>query len=324
MTAQSDLYLLADIGGTNTRVASAENGQLLPETVRRYRNADYDALEAVLEQYRGDIGRAAPRAACLAMAGPVRDGVGHMTNLDWTLGTDMLQAATGAETVALLNDLQAQGHALGHLADGALTTVLPGTPHSPRAAQLVIGVGTGFNAAPVYNTATGRYVPPSECGHASLPVRNQTDLSLAEYVRGDKNHAPTEEVLSGRGLTHVYGWLCNKAGRSSDGDAATIMARAEDGSDPLALDAVTVFVRVLATVAGDLALTHLPFGGIYLIGGVSRAMQPHFDTAGFATAFADKGRFGPFMAQFPVSVINDDNAALTGSAHHLRALLATG
>ena len=75
--------------------------------------------------------------------------------------------------------------------------------------------------------------------------------------------------------------------------------------------------QVLGNVAGDLALVNLPFGGVYLIGGVSRALAPYLMQFGFAEAFSNKGRFGPFMAQFGVSVVEDDFAALTGCAQAL-------
>ena len=66
----------------------------------------------------------------------------------------------------------------------------------------------------------------------------------------------------------------------------------------LAEKTVATYVRMIGTVAGDLALVHLPFGGVFLIGGVARSMSRYFDRFGFATAFRDKGRFAGFMARF--------------------------
>jgi glucokinase len=65
----------------------------------------------------------------------------------------------------------------------------------------------------------------------------------------------------------------------------------------------------------------LPFGGIFLVGGVSRAFAPYLERFGFGEAFRDKGRFAGFMSNFSVSVVEDDYAALTGSAAHLVDLL---
>ena len=109
------LALLADIGGTNTRVALADGKVLRDGSLGRYKNADFPDLGAVLRQYLLDQGVAHVAGVCVAAAGPVRDGVAVMTNLDWTIDGAMLTGATGAKTWAILNDLQAQGHALGHL-----------------------------------------------------------------------------------------------------------------------------------------------------------------------------------------------------------------
>lgn len=318
MTRTANRYsLLADIGGTNTRVALAEAGRLLPETIRRYANAGHGSLDEVLARYLDEEGHVDCAGACVAVAGPVRDGVASMTNLDWTIDGTSLAAATRAETVAILNDLQAQGHALGHLDAAALRTVVCGTPAAAGASQLVIGVGTGFNAAPVHETPGGRIVAASECGHASLPIRTDADLRLLRFVETVHGFPGVEDVLSGRGLERVHAWVSAEAGVRDERRAAEIMAAMADRV-PLALDSGRIFVRMLGTVAGNLSLIHLPFGGVYLCGGVARAFTPWLAEFGFAEAFRDKGRFSGFMQNFAVHVIEDDYAALTGCAVYLR------
>ncbi len=312
--------LVADTGGTNTRVALAEGTQLLPGTVRRFANADYPGLAAVLRAFLAAEGLPDCAAAAVAVAGPVRDGRGRLTNLGWTFDGETLAAATGARRVAVLNDLQAQGHALGHLAPGVLRPVVPGAPAPAGAARLVIGVGTGFNIAPVHETPLGRLVAAAEAGHVTLPLRDAADLRLAAWLRARAGFPSVEEALSGRGLEHLHAWLGEEAGDPRSATAAGIMAALDAGGDGRAEAAARLFVRLLATVAGDLALITLPFGGIFLSGGVARAMAPWFGPYGFAAAFADKGRFSDLVAQIPVSVIEDDFAALIGLAHHLAAM----
>ena len=51
------------------------------------------------------------------------------------------------------------------------------------------------------------------------------------------------------------------------------------------------YVRLLAQYTADLALTTLPFGGIYYIGGVARAFTPWMARFGYDAAFTDMGRF---------------------------------
>jgi glucokinase len=241
-----------------------------------------------------------------------------MTNLDWTIDQGGITGATGAARVAVINDLQAQGHGLDHLATGSLRPVIA-TDQAPsrHATRLVIGVGTGFNAAPVHETVSGRIVPGSECGHVSLPVRTAADLRLAEFVGKAHGFFAVEDVLSGRGLERLHGWRSAEAGQNTSRTAAEILASIVADNDPLATETGRAFVRLLGAVAGDLALIHLPFGGIYLAGGVARAFAPFLEPFSFAEAFRDKGRFSGFMRDFPVGVIEDDFAALAGCAVYL-------
>ncbi|MBM2576486.1 glucokinase [Jannaschia sp. Os4] len=324
MTDATDLplFLVADVGGTNTRCALARGAEVQAESIRRYRNDDFAGLPTVLKTYRDAMG-ATPDGACVAVAGPVADGVAELTNRDWSIDTVRLLAATGARAGAILNDLQAQGHALGHLAPDVCETVCTSAaPAREGAARLVIGVGTGFNAAPVHVTPTGRVVPPSEAGHANLPVRTEAELRLLTFVSTSHGFPSVEDVLSGRGLEQTYRWLASEAGASEERSAAEIMGSLD--TDPRAEATVRQAVRMLGTVAGNLSLIHLPFGGVYMVGGVARALGPHLAGMGFADAFRDKGRFAGFMQNFAVHLVTDDHAALTGCAAHLNELAPTG
>ncbi len=314
------LSLVADVGGTNTRVALAEGDRLLTETVRKFANTEFAGLGGVLSAYM-EIERVDCTGAAVAIAGPVRDGRGTLTNLDWSVDPQMLAQVTRAETVAVLNDLQAQGHAMGRIAEENLTTVVEGQ-RVEGGTRLVIGVGTGFNAAVVYDTPLGRIVPPSEAGHANMPLRTEDELRLCKFVETSHGFPAIEDVLSGRGLEHIYAWLRSEQGDHAQLRAADIMAAID--TDPTARDAVRWFVRILGTVAGNLSLIHLPFGGVSLIGGVARAVYPHFEAHDFAGAFRDKGRFAGFMNNFHVDLVEDDFAALAGLSAHLDGLVRMG
>jgi glucokinase len=311
--------LLADIGGTNTRVALAEDGIVVHKTIRRFANAGRAGLDSILSAYLDEFDKPDCAGACVAAAGLVQDGVAEMTNLDWVITPDALRAVTGAQHVAILNDLQAQGHALEGLRPKSLRMVLPGAASARSGPKLVIGVGTGFNAAVVHRHAGGVLVVASECGHTSLPLRNEPDLQLARHIEAVHGFAGVEDVLSGRGLERLYGWHSKSPNPQS---ASAIMALIAAREDPDATATAQDFVTFLGRVAGDLALHHLAYGGIYLMGGVARAFAPHLIPFGFDQSFRDKGRFSAFLDDFSVQIIEDDYAALEGCARHLARILA--
>lgn len=316
----SPTFVLADIGGTNTRVALASGEALRPDTIRRYRNARYPGLESILGEFMDETAPGEVAGACVAVAGPVRSGRASLTNLDWSIDDGTVARPTGAATVAVLNDLQAQGHALGRIAPENLVKIVDGG-RDAAADKLVIGVGTGFNCAPVYELGDRRLVSPSEAGHANMPIRTEEDLELLRFVETAHGFPAVEDVLSGRGLERIYAWLGHRDGTPGEKSAAEIMEAVEQGGSPRAEEAARTFVRILGTVAGNLALIHLPFGGLYLVGGVARAFTPHYDRMGFRAAFCDKGRFAGFMQNFSVEIVEDDFAALSGCAAHLRRIL---
>ena len=303
--------LVADIGGTNTRVALCDTPDT-PRGVARFRNADFTALDDVLRQYLAQAGSPTISAACVAVAGPVRGGVGRMTNLNWFMDAATLRAATGAAQAFVINDLEAQGHALD---DVQTRLLMGGAPDRDAGPRLVVGLGTGFNAAPVHAAAgtTRVHVVPSECGHISLPAWNAETVALSRALADRHGFASVEEALSGRGLLAVN---AHRAGADAHTTTEALLAALGTAPTPSDHATATMFCRILGHVLGDLALIHLPWGGIYLIGGLARAMAPFFDAHGLPEAFHDKGRFATFMRDFSLCLVEDDYAALTGCARY--------
>jgi hypothetical protein len=122
-------------------------------------------------------------------------------------------------------------------------------------------------------------------------------------------------ALAGRGLRAVNRHVAGDKAHPSTEALIAAMSDAPSMEDRATAD---LYCQLLGRVLGDLALIHLPFGGIYLIGGLARAMAPFFEAHGLAEAFRDKGRFATFMDAFALLIVEDDYAALTGCARYVR------
>jgi glucokinase len=69
----------------------------------------------------------------------------------------------------------------------------------------------------------------------------------------------------------------------------------------------------------DLALVHLPLGGIWLAGGVMAALADQLDPADLARGLHRDGPFADMLHAIPVRVLVQDDLALHGCArlgHH--------
>ena len=312
------MTLVADIGGTNSRLALASNGCLEINSIQKYRNEEVSSFNDALKKYLDSAPAVDLVAICVAVAGPVRDGFASLTNFDWTISANAISEFTGISDVFVINDMQALGHSLEHICPSKTYEVISKQSKPTSATKLVVNIGTGFNSATVLDTMNGLLVTPSESGHSSLPVATEQQFELLKALRQDSGFASIECVLSGRGLETLHSWL-NGQHRAdvkiASNDAVTANFGRDDASDATG----RLFVEILGSVVGNLALVHLPFGGIYLAGSVAKATARVLSAFGFREAFLNKGRFSDFMEEFSVSVIMDDDAPLRGSADFANA-----
>ena len=311
----SDTFLVADIGGTNTRVGLADANGLRADTTRRFKNRENDSFVAVLEAYLNELKPNTLRGACAGAAGPVKNGRAELTNLDWEISRDTIKALTGADVVDVINDLPAQGLALDDLTDETTKVLKAGrVENGPR---LVVGLGTGFNIVPVHRVGEVLLAPSCEAGHETLPYR-QEQAALCEWLREHREYPSVEMALAGQGIENIYEFHAD----AREG-AADIVNGYHDGDD-FCHATMRDYVAILARVVGDHALVHLPFGGIFLTGGVSRSVGPILEALDFSRQLTEKGRFSDLVGSFQINLIDDDFAALKGCARHLRQLVAQG
>jgi glucokinase len=86
------------------------------------------------------------------------------------------------------------------------------------------------------------------------------------------------------------------------------------GTDPLSVRTLEVFAGAYGTAAGNLALTVLASGGVYIAGGIAPRIVRQLASGAFMEAFRNKGRLSSVVARMPVRVILTGDVALYGAA----------
>jgi glucokinase len=308
--------LAGDIGGTKTLLLRGrwQAGRLETLAEARFDSAAYADLTDIVGEFLAGV--PVPQSACFAVAGPVRPARGggtqaRITNLPWELDSARLHSALGIRRVSLINDLAAVGHGIALLSPADVLTVQAGQPQVDGM-RAVIGVGTGLGMALVVPGPGGGRVFPSEGGHVDFAPLDEQQVRLREFARARLgiDRVSCERLTAGPGLTLIHAFL--------GGDAAapqTVAARAAAG-DTLAGAAMQLFAALCGAVAGDLALTCLPFGGLYLAGGVAQKNQSLFRGPAFLDAFAAKGRMAGLLRQVPLRVITEPRVGLLGAARY--------
>jgi len=95
-----------------------------------------------------------------------------------------------------------------------------------------------------------------------------------------------------------------------------IFSAAHDSSQPCKLASATVelFVSILGSEAGNLALKVLATGGIYLGGGIPPRIITDLQSPAFQDILRSKGRFRQLLTNMPLHVIMNSKAGLLGAA----------
>jgi glucokinase len=84
-------------------------------------------------------------------------------------------------------------------------------------------------------------------------------------------------------------------------------------------DALDLLVSAYGAQAGNLALTVLARGGVYLGGGIAPNILERLREGAFMRAFLDKGRVSEILEEIPVLVIRNELTALLGAGRHAAA-----
>ena len=316
--------LAGDIGATSARLAIVEVDAVTPRLLHhsRYASRDYPGLAPIVEAFLGNV-RDVPTRACFGVACPVTNGECRATNLSWTIDERSLAVEIGIPHTELINDLQAVGHGLPLLGAADVMTLQTGTSDD-RGAIALIGAGTGLGQAFI-TRATGAYqVHPSEGGHTHFSAKNDLEWGLVRFLADPTRHVSTERVVSGPGLINIYRYLAatgefdeqpNVRAELQSGDPAVVITEhALTRTDPLCTRALDVFVSAFGAQAGDLALTVMATGGVYVTGGIAPHILPKLLDGAFMTAFRNKGKLSDFLTRVPVSIILNPHVGLLGAA----------
>ena len=185
----------------------------------------------------------------------------------------------------------------------------------PDGAISIMGPGTGFGVSLFVKLGQEHAVIPTEGGHMRFAPVTQLEADLCASLSKDHEHISIETLLCGRGLQRIHQFIVIYGG-SGDGtlrpDQITAAAMAQ--SEPSCVRAVQLFLSILGSAAGDIALAHGARGGVFLGGGILPKIAAHVGSSNFVERFSAKGPMEGYLKKIPVNLIVSGDAALIGAA----------
>ena len=333
------LLLAGDIGGTKTilrLVQFSDTVGLKTLYEESFPSGDFPDLVPIVQKFLTTANSSTPDKACFAIAGPVVENTAKLTNLSWFLDTERLSKELGIERISLINDFASVGYGIFGLTKQDLLTLQVGKYQS-AAPMAIIGAGTGLGQGFLIKQGNSYQVFASEGGHADFAPRNQLEFELLKYIltKYDIQRVSVERVVSGLGIISIYQFLRDRkiatespaianavrtweqeAGKSEKtvDPGALIGNAALEKSDRLSEQTMQLFIEAYGAEAGNLALKLLPYGGLYIAGGIAPKILPLIQDGSFLASFTQKGRMGSLLEEIPVHIILNQQVGLIGAA----------
>lgn len=343
------ILLAGDIGGTKTILRLVKT-QINPNSVypeqfmlyeQTYRSQEFVDLVPMIKKFLatatetlGEI--ITIEKACFGIAGPVVNNSSNLTNLGWFLSGKSLEKALNIPQICLINDFAAIGYGVLNLPPEDLYLLQPGEPQKDKLIA-IIGAGTGLGQGFLIPQGNFYQTYPSEGGHTDFAPRSELEFHLLRYIhnRYDLERVSVERIVSGMGIVGIYQFLREQEyaqeseklakiyqhweqEQSQEGKhidlAAEISQAAQNDQDYLCLKTMEIFMRAYGAEAGNLALKLLPYGGLYIAGGIAAKNLPLITDGNFLQAFLQKGRVSPLVAKIPVYIILNPRVGLIGAA----------
>jgi glucokinase len=328
------IILAGDIGGTKSNLGLFERsvtGELRKLDEKTVPTNSYPSPEDMMVAFVDNRpNKVKVDAAAFGIAGPVTNGVTQGENLPWKkeIRDTSLAQALNVKRASLLNDLAATANGVRFLKDEQIITLHEGQPveHGNLA---VIAAGTGLGEAALVWQGTDYEPLPLEGGHTDLAIRNEQEVELFQFLLTVERPVNQEAVLSGSGLYNVYRYY-RQTGRYPEPPAlaAQIDAAPEKERPGLVSQfaiarrakiydkTLDTFTSMYGARAGNLAMTLMATGGVFVGGGIAPKNLERLKDGTFMKAFLDKGFFRRFMEKMPVHVVLEQKTALIGAAQY--------
>ncbi len=325
--------LAADIGGTKTDLAIFDTDQglgrpLFPATLI---NQNYESFSFMLASFLEKVSMK-PEYACFGVAGPVLSNRVKLTNLPWEINASDIYSQFPLKKVDIINDLVALANAVPYMSDADIIVIYPATYRKKGTVGLV-APGTGLGIAFCVWGGENYIVCPSEGGHAGFSPADADELELLRYLFSEGINTSFESLCSGSGLPNIYRfllysgrfveteWVREEMSTRADPTPVIIKAALDEIKQcPVCREAMRLFTVILAEICGNLAVTVLTTGGLYIGGGIPPRILPLLNSKEFIRRYTRKGKMSDLVRSIPVSVIINPKAALTGAAAYgLRA-----
>ena len=176
----------------------------------------------------------------------------------------------------------------------------------PQGPKILIIPGTGLGLSILIN---GESIA-TEAGHLNIPsISDEIDHLLENFKKENKRIATFEDLLSGKGISYIYGFLS----QNYDHNYSNEDILNNDKNDPFFRETKTFLIKIFAVFAKYTSLIIGSSGGVYLAGSLSESLLKANDFLEFRDTFEESKKMDKYLSNIPVFLINEKDLGYMGA-----------
>tara|TARA_B100001250_G_scaffold412340_1_gene443284 strand:+ start:4694 stop:5602 length:909 start_codon:yes stop_codon:yes gene_type:complete len=258
--------LLIDIGGTNMRHAISSSDSY--EISEIYKTA-FDNMNEFEDKLKDLIDKKSIDILIASVAGPKINNSISMTNRNYIFDTGEILDKFNLKECYLLNDWESIAHSYDYIKE-SIKYIKEGKAFNEN--TLYLGPGTGLGAA---LSIDNKVVLATEIGNTT----NSSKYLMENFKIENDNLITLENVISGSSISSIYK-LKTDISISSEEILKKFVQK-----EPIAVEVINGFIKSLAQLLSDLALTFNAGKGILLAGSLIRSLYPMINKDDFYKSF---------------------------------------
>jgi len=214
-----------------------------------------------------------------------------IANLTWPgVNGEEVANSLNLKKMIFLNDFVANGYGvLSSIKEGDDYVKINENPVDPNGPIAMIGAGTGLGHGYIVKSEGSKYhsVYPSEGGHQDFCPKTDQEWRYFKFLQ---NHFGIERIsleraCAGPALSLIFKFMIAEGIKSERFKDACIDDKIIENEDIIkyglseecliSKNTIDFFNKIYGSAAGNMSLIIIPTGGLYLLGGLSYALESH-------------------------------------------------
>ena len=356
--SQTYSVLVGDVGGTNIRlnirrISKDINTPHIIINRGKLTTQKYPSLDAAIEEYLSTYKNTEnyPLYAVIGLPGPIKNNeIMKFSNIPhWpSANGDEYAKKFGVKKFIFLNDFTSNAYGVQtNLKKEEDYIIINDVPVENGGVKGIIGPGSGLGNAFLIKEPDNKFYTIGSCegGHMDFFPKNKKQFELAEFTKKflGVELLCVERLCSGQGLIPIYKFLSEtEKDLNRNIDLGNKLDALKDMNNLLEVDKLNIeivnkglkgecllckkvlefFIEIFGETAGNSALYCIPHGGMYLVGGLSIALEDMIKNSDlFMKHFVNKDNFKFLLEKFPVYLVKNGELGILGSAECARRLI---